>query len=134
MKFPPEHYNAKRFTPIKSAKSFIKENLNVFKEYLKDIPGNADAEAFSEIKKTEKEGLNYKDYHGEKITKLLKEESLNEEEQSEVDIILTDAFFELSDHLLNGKIDPTKLYRTFGIHKDELHRDELPRLPGPAVR
>ncbi|MDT0646457.1 FAD-dependent oxidoreductase [Zunongwangia sp. F260] len=45
-----EIYKAKRFTPLKSAKSFIKENLNVLGEYLKDYPGNADAEMFSEVK------------------------------------------------------------------------------------
>lgn len=43
-------YRAKRFTPVKSAKSFIKENLNVLGEYLKDIPGKADAKMFSEVK------------------------------------------------------------------------------------
>lgn len=46
-------YKAKRFTPLKSAKPFIKENLNVLKEYLKDVPGNADAKMFSDVKKGE---------------------------------------------------------------------------------
>ncbi|MGY5849674.1 FAD-dependent oxidoreductase [Salegentibacter sp. F14] len=48
-----EIYKARRFTPLKSAKPFIKENLNVLKEYLKDIPGKADKEAFSDVKKGE---------------------------------------------------------------------------------
>ncbi|NJW52266.1 FAD-dependent oxidoreductase [Salinimicrobium oceani] len=42
-------YKASRFTPVKSAKNFIKENLNVAKQYLKDLPRKAEADSFSEI-------------------------------------------------------------------------------------
>lgn len=48
-----EIYKAKRFTPLKSAKPFLKENLNVLGEYIKDYPGGAEAEMFSEIKEGE---------------------------------------------------------------------------------
>ncbi|MCM4158624.1 FAD-dependent oxidoreductase [Antarcticibacterium flavum] len=54
-------YDAKRFTPLKSAKPFIKENLNVLKEYLKDIPGKAEAGMFSEVKKGEGKIIEMKD-------------------------------------------------------------------------
>lgn len=43
-------YKAKRFTPVKSAKNYIKENINVAKQYIKDLPGKAEAERFSEVK------------------------------------------------------------------------------------
>lgn len=43
-------YRAKRFTPVKSAKTYIKENINVMGEYLKDLPGKSEAESFEEIK------------------------------------------------------------------------------------
>lgn len=56
-----ETYKAKRFTPLKSAKPFIKENLNVLKEYLKDIPGKADAEMFSDVRKGEGKIVEMKD-------------------------------------------------------------------------
>lgn len=46
-------YNAKRFTPLKSATSFIKENLNVLGQYLKNLPGVADADDFDKIAKGE---------------------------------------------------------------------------------
>jgi glycine/D-amino acid oxidase-like deaminating enzyme/nitrite reductase/ring-hydroxylating ferredoxin subunit len=36
------YFSAKRFTPVASAEKFIKENLNVAGEYLKDIFGKAD--------------------------------------------------------------------------------------------
>lgn len=42
-------YAADRFTPLKSAKTFVKENTNVAKQYLKNLPGTADASAFSEV-------------------------------------------------------------------------------------
>lgn len=44
-----EIYKAKRFTPLKSAKSMLKENLDVLGEYLKDYPGNTEAKMFSEV-------------------------------------------------------------------------------------
>ena len=42
-------YKASRFTPLKSAKNFFKENFNVAKQYLKNIPGKAEADSFGEI-------------------------------------------------------------------------------------
>ena len=42
-------YNAHRFTPAKSAKKFVKENINVAGQYLKDIPGKKDAPDFDAI-------------------------------------------------------------------------------------
>jgi glycine/D-amino acid oxidase-like deaminating enzyme/nitrite reductase/ring-hydroxylating ferredoxin subunit len=56
-----EIYKAKRFTPLKSAKPFLKENLNVLGEYLKDYPGSAEAEKFSEVKKGEGKIVEVKD-------------------------------------------------------------------------
>lgn len=43
-------YKAGRFTPVRSAKSFIIENTDVVVQYLKDMPWNVDHELFSEIK------------------------------------------------------------------------------------
>lgn len=42
-------YEAGRFTPAKSAKEFIKENMNVAKQYADLLPGKADADEFSEV-------------------------------------------------------------------------------------
>lgn len=56
-----EVYKAKRFTPLKSAKTFIKENVNVMGEYLKDIPGKEEAEKFSEVKSGEGKIVEVKD-------------------------------------------------------------------------
>lgn len=43
-------YKATRFTPLKSAKEFVKENLDVAAEFLNLLPGQADAEEFREVK------------------------------------------------------------------------------------
>lgn len=56
-----EVYKAKRFTPLKSAKTFIKENVNVLGKYLKDIPEGEEAEKFSEIKSGEGKIVEFKD-------------------------------------------------------------------------
>lgn len=66
-------YAADRFTPLKSAKTFIKENKNVAKQYLKNLPHNAEASVFSEIRpgqgrilETEEEKLAvYRDQEGQ---------------------------------------------------------------------
>lgn len=42
-----------RFTPIKSAVNFIKENLDTAKQYLKNLPGVADEDSFKDIKSGE---------------------------------------------------------------------------------
>jgi len=42
-------FEYKRFTPLKSAKNFVKENINVIGQYLKDLPGNHDAKTFAEV-------------------------------------------------------------------------------------
>lgn len=45
-----ELYNATRKQPLKSASEFLKENLNVAKQYLKDLPGSADEMDTSDLK------------------------------------------------------------------------------------
>jgi glycine/D-amino acid oxidase-like deaminating enzyme/Rieske Fe-S protein len=45
-----ELYSAHRFTPLKSAKQFLKENINVAGKFLKDLPGVKDISDFNEIK------------------------------------------------------------------------------------
>src|SRR5699024_8537439 len=42
-----------RFTPLKSAANFIKENLDTAKQYLKNLPGVADEDSFKDIKSGE---------------------------------------------------------------------------------
>lgn len=59
-----ELYNPRRFTPVKSAKNFISENVNVAATFLKDLPGGADKDAFSDIKAGEGAVVNYE---GQKI-------------------------------------------------------------------
>lgn len=48
-----EVYDPTRFTPFKSAKEFIKENVNETLQYLKDLPGISDVSEFSEVKEGE---------------------------------------------------------------------------------
>ncbi len=48
-----EIYDSKRITPMKSAKNFIKENIDDAIQYLKDLPMNVDITSFSELKNGE---------------------------------------------------------------------------------
>ncbi|MFW6371615.1 MAG: FAD-dependent oxidoreductase, partial [Bacteroidota bacterium] len=42
-------FKAHRFTPIKSAKKFLKENINIAGEFLKDLPGVKDTSEFKDV-------------------------------------------------------------------------------------
>lgn len=95
-------YESRKYEPVWNNEDF----RNEFLEVLRDV---------------KKEGLFFKDYHGESIENVLNND-LNEEDNSQLDILLTDAYFELSDHLLNGKLEPSKMYGTWGIIEDKMDR------------
>ena len=57
-------YDINRHNPLKSAKEFLKENINVLGEYIKDWPGFADVDELKEIKKGEGQVISIK---GKKI-------------------------------------------------------------------
>lgn len=44
-----ETFSPSRVTPVKSAPRFLKENLNVAKQYLKNLPGTGDMSRFSDV-------------------------------------------------------------------------------------
>ena len=48
-----EVYTPKRFTPMASAKEFLKENTDVASQYLKDLPFKFDANTLDEVQKGE---------------------------------------------------------------------------------
>ncbi|HSM63200.1 MAG TPA: hypothetical protein VK833_04610, partial [Gillisia sp.] len=103
---------------------FNRDSLKAFYTQRKNSPTWSDPELrkdfILQLKKAEEEGLYYKDYHGQIIDSLEKNLSmLNKEEKSEYDIILTDAFFKFSAHLLNGKTAPQKIHKIFDLPKNE---------------
>ncbi|TVZ27361.1 murein L,D-transpeptidase YcbB/YkuD [Gillisia sp. Hel_I_86] len=78
------------------------------------------------LKKGETEGLYFEDYHGEEIATLETSiSSLTKEEKSKYDILLTEAFFKFSSHLLNGKTDPQKIHEVFDIPKNQANLTSL---------
>lgn len=44
-------FDSGRFTPLASAKNFLKETANVLEQYLKDVPGHADADTFGQVRR-----------------------------------------------------------------------------------
>tara|TARA_R100001369_G_scaffold21881_3_gene39745 strand:+ start:50516 stop:52156 length:1641 start_codon:yes stop_codon:yes gene_type:complete len=72
------------------------------------------------LKKTDLEGLSYSEYHGQDIDTLTAHiRELNNKERSRLDVLLTDAYFQYSNHLLNGKIEPRKIHEVFDIPRNE---------------
>ncbi len=74
-----------------------------------------------ELKDADNEGLFFKDYHGKKLEGLLKNaKDLSENERGELEVLLTDAFFDYSHDLYYGKVNPNKLYEIWGLHRKEM--------------
>ena len=78
------------------------------------------------LKNAEAQGLFYNDYHGRELEKMLPNlNDLNQQELIKVDLLLTDAFFKFGNHLLNGKIDPKNLPKTWDIPKNTRNQVKL---------
>ncbi len=78
------------------------------------------------LKNADLEGLSYSEYHGQEIDTLSAHiQDLNNKERSHLDLILTDAYFQYSNHLLNGKTDPLKIHEIFDLPKNEAALEQL---------
>ncbi len=109
---------------------FLSDSIKKFYTERENSPAWSDIqlrEAFIKtLKNAEAEGLYFKDYYGKEIEKLEKSiNSLNKKEKSEFDILLTDAFFKFSSHLLNGKTDPQKIHEIFDLPKNKVKLTHL---------
>jgi len=72
------------------------------------------------LKQAEAQGLFYNDYHGRELEKMFSNlHDLDQQELIKLDYLLTDAFFKFGNHLLNGKIDPKILPKTWDITKNK---------------
>ena len=78
------------------------------------------------LKLAEAQGLFYNDYHGKELEKMLQNlNDLNQKELINLDLLLTDAFFKFGNHLLNGKINPKNLPKTWDIPKNRRNQVDL---------
>lgn len=78
------------------------------------------------LKNAEAQGLFYNEYHGRELEKILPNlNDLNQQELIKLDYLLTDAFFKFGNHLLNGKINPKNLPKTWDITKNRKNQVKL---------
>ena len=78
------------------------------------------------LKNAKAQGLFYNDYHGGELEKMLANlKNLNQQEIIKFDYLLTDAFFKFGNHLLNGKINPKNLPKTWDITKNNRNQVKL---------
>jgi murein L,D-transpeptidase YcbB/YkuD len=78
------------------------------------------------LKNAEAQGLFYSDYHGKELEKMLSNlNDLDQQELIKLDYLLTDAFFKFGNHLLNGKINPKELPKTWDIDKNRRNQVKL---------
>lgn len=83
-------------------------------------------EFMDQLELAEDEGLYFEDYHGEKFQDMLNnKEELTEKDLSQLDILLTDAYFKFADHLLYGKVDPKELHGIFDIPRKNRSKSDL---------
>lgn len=79
------------------------------------------ASLYKNIQNIDKEGLFPSDYHIEYLKKsLLSLGKESEDERTQVEIVLTDAFFRLAKHLSSGKLNPKELYSIWDIDINEI--------------
>jgi len=109
------------FLQSDSIKQFYKENPEPvwsdlkFRNSLLEVLKNADLE-----------GLSYSEYHGQEIDSLTAHiRELDNQERSKLDLLLTDAYFQYTAELLNGKVDPRKIHDVFDIPKNEASLTKL---------
>lgn len=82
---------------------------------------NLREELLQTLKSADVEGLYFEDYHGDKIQEKFKNlKSLSDQEKSNLDILLTDAFFKFGSHLYYGKLDPKKLHEIWDVQRQEI--------------
>ena len=74
---------------------------------------------YNSLAKADAEGLNFQDYHGEEIDRLLAAGDLDEKEAARLDLLLSDAFLTYARHLYYGKLDPAELNEFWGVKKEE---------------
>lgn len=78
------------------------------------------------LENIEDEGLFFEDYHGDILKKLLSSlDSNSREENTLLEILLTDSFLRLSEDLATGKLDPTQLYSIWGTPLNEIDSKRL---------
>jgi len=78
------------------------------------------------LKQAEAQGLFYNDYHGMELEKLLSNlNNVDQQELIKLDFLLTDAFFKFGNDLLNGKIDPKNLPKTWDLPKNRRNQVRL---------
>ncbi|MBT8295229.1 MAG: L,D-transpeptidase family protein, partial [Gramella sp.] len=81
---------------------------------------------FRNIENIEEEGLFFEDYHGDQLQKLLSQPYSNtEEENTLLEVLLTDAFIQLAEDLATGKLDPKEIYEIWGTPVNEINAIEL---------
>ena len=81
---------------------------------------------FRNIENIEEEGLFFEDYHGDQLQKLLSQPGSNtEEENTLLEILLTDAFIQLAEDLSTGKLDPREIYEIWGTPVNEVNAISL---------
>ncbi|MCH4821699.1 L,D-transpeptidase family protein [Gramella lutea] len=81
---------------------------------------------YRNIENIEEEGLFFEDYHGEKIQALYNSLDTNtEEENNQLEILLTDAFLRLSEDLATGKLNPKEIYEIWGSPLNEINSIEI---------
>ncbi|MEW5674902.1 L,D-transpeptidase family protein [Flavobacterium enshiense] len=78
------------------------------------------------IKEADAEGLNSEDYNIRQIEKTEKSrEKLTHKQIALQDILLTESFQRLANHLYNGKVNPTQLYKDWDMYEKNLKAIDL---------
>jgi len=79
-----------------------------------------------ELNKAEEEGLSTGDYYSSELKKILSSETeRTEAERVNLEVLLTNSFFQYAEDLFYGKLDPKELYSLWGIKRKALDLEQI---------
>ena len=110
----PEYYRQREFRPAWSMGKSLSPKVELFLEIIQ----NAGCE-----------GLRPEDYRLDRIETLMnihretliRMEPLDQETLADIDILLTDAFFQYASHLVNGRVDHQTIYPEWVIYRNAMN-------------
>ncbi|TCD47887.1 L,D-transpeptidase family protein [Chlorobium sp. N1] len=77
----------------------------------------AAAALFGEVEASDGDGLNPRDYHRDALAAMTGEDPPTPAERARRELLQSDAFLTLADHLSHGKVDPVRLDPNWNLHE-----------------
>jgi L,D-transpeptidase YcbB len=84
-------------------------------------------ELYRSLKNAELEGLSFSSYHGDELDRLMQQVkgAAEAEKAARLELLFSDAYLQYARDLFYGKLDPTILYKDWGVKREKKNFGEL---------